>query len=244
VDFLARLDHATTLSRAGASVATVEHLLSALAGVGVDDVLVDLDGPEVPIMDGSSAPFVDLLIEAGIRGQGSPRRYIKILEPIEVQSRDKWLRLAPADERSIEYTIAFDHPQLRHQSKAYRLSPESFVVEIAPARTFGFLRDVDLLRENGLAKGGTLDNAIVFGPQGPLQPLRFSDECVRHKILDAIGDLAMAGMPVLGALTAYRAGHALHAALVQRLLASPRSYAVITPGRGTHASLQAQPAAS
>jgi len=229
VESLARLEYATTLSRAGARVDTVEHLLAALYALGVDDARIELDGQEVPILDGSSAPFVDLVLQAGLRAHGGSRRHLKVLEPVEVIQGEKWLRLAPADDLRISYTIGFDHPLLRHQAATYRVTPESFAAEIAPARTFGFLRDIEALRQGGLARGGSLDNAVVFGEQALLTPLRFEDECVRHKILDAIGDLALVGHPILGHLEAHKAGHALHGALARKLLATPQAWCLVTP---------------
>ncbi|MBI3932574.1 MAG: UDP-3-O-acyl-N-acetylglucosamine deacetylase [Acidobacteria bacterium] len=225
---LARLDHATTLSRDGVSIDTVEHLLSALTALGVDDVQVEVDGPEVPILDGSAAPFVILIHEAGLRPLSVPRRYLKVLKPVEVVRGSKTVRLSPADHLEVTYTIGFDHPLLRHQQAAFRVSPETFSDEIAPARTFGFLREVETLRRNGLALGGSLENAIVIGESGVLNnKLRFEDEFVRHKILDAIGDLALLGRPVVGHLEAVKAGHALHAALAQKLMATPDAWALV-----------------
>ena len=225
---LARLDHATTLSSDGVSIDTVEHLLSALGALGVDDVLVEIDGPEVPILDGSAAPFVILIHEAGLRPLKASRLHLKILEPVEVVRGGKSVRLSPADHLRITYTIGFDHPLLRHQSASVRVSPETFGEEIAPARTFGFLREVETLRRSGLALGGSLENAVVIGESGVLNnKLRFEDEFVRHKILDAIGDLALLGHPIVGHLEAMKAGHALHAALAQKLMATPRAYALV-----------------
>lgn len=228
-DSLARVDHATTLSRDGISIGTVEHLLSALVGLGVDDVLVEVDGPEVPIVDGSASPFVILLHEAGLKPQGVARQYLKILKPIEVVHGAKSARLVPADRLEVRYTIGFDHPLLRHQVFDFRMSPEAYVEDIAPARTFGFMRDVEALRRSGLALGGSLENAIVIGETGVLNSrLRFDDEFVRHKVLDAIGDLALLGHPVLGRLEAERAGHALHADLARKLLASDDGWTLTT----------------
>lgn len=229
LDHLARLDHATTLSREGASVETVEHLLSALQALGVDDVVVEVDGPEVPIMDGSAAPFVILIHEAGLRPLATPRRYLKILKPVEVVRGSKSARLVPADHFEISYAIGFDHPLLRHQALAVRVTPEAFVESIAPARTFGFLREVETLRRSGLALGGSLENAVVIGESGVLNnKLRFEDEFVRHKVLDAIGDLGLLGHPVVGRLEASRAGHALHAAVARELLNTPDAWALVT----------------
>ncbi len=227
VGALARLEYATTLGREGARVDTVEHLLAALYALGVDDALIELDGPEVPILDGSAAPFVDLVLRAGLRAHGTARRYLKLLEPVEVAQGEKWLRLAPADDLRISYTIGFDHPLLQHQAATFLITPETFVAEIAPARTFGFLREVEALRQGGLARGGSLENAVVFDEQALLTPLRFEDECVRHKILDAIGDLALVGYPILGHLEAHKAGHALHAALARKLLNTPEAWCLV-----------------
>ena len=228
LESLARLDHATTLSKDGVSIETVEHLLSALVGLGVDDVLVEVDGAEVPILDGSAAPFVILIHEAGLRPQRLQRQYLKILRPIEVVRGAKSARLAPADHLEVSYTIGFDHPLLRHQHAAYRVTAETYADQIAPARTFGFLREVETLRRNGLALGGSLENAVVIGESGVLNnKLRFEDEFVRHKILDALGDLALLGYPVIGRLEAVKAGHALHAALAQKLVATPEAFALV-----------------
>lgn len=225
---LARLDHATTLSAEGVSIETVEHLLSALHGLGVDDVLVEVDGPEVPILDGSAAPFVILIHEAGLRPLQTPREYLKVLAPVEVVRGAKAARLSPSDQLRVSYTIGFDHPLLRHQAVSLRITPDAYAEAVAPARTFGFLRDVETLRRNGLALGGSLENAVVIGESGVLNnQLRFEDEFVRHKVLDAIGDLALLGRPVVGHLEAVKAGHALHAALAQKLLETPDAWALV-----------------
>jgi UDP-3-O-[3-hydroxymyristoyl] N-acetylglucosamine deacetylase len=229
VEHLGRLDHATTLSHDGASVETVEHLLSALFALGVDDALIEVDGPEIPILDGSATPFVILLHEAGLKPWPVPREYIKVLRPLEVVRGGSWVRLVPSEHFEVSYTIGFDHPLLRHQHAAFRVTGEAYAESIAPARTFGFLREVETLRRHGLALGGSLDNAIVIGESGVLNnKLRFDDEFVRHKVLDAIGDLSLLGRPVRGRLEAYRAGHALHAALCRKLQATPEAFAVTT----------------
>jgi UDP-3-O-[3-hydroxymyristoyl] N-acetylglucosamine deacetylase len=225
---LDRLDHATTLRLDGASIDTVEHLLSALFSLGVDDIQVEIDGPEVPILDGSAAPFVILIHEAGLKPHPERREFLRILSPVEVVRGGKWARLSPADDFRVTYTIGFDHPLLRHQSASFRVSPETFTEQIAAARTFGFLREVETLRRNGLALGGSLENAIVIGETGVLNnKLRFDDEFVRHKILDAIGDLSLLGHPIVGHLEATKAGHALHAALCQKLLATPAAWDLV-----------------
>src|SRR5881397_3120677 len=229
IEYLARLDHATTLSRDGVSVDTVEHLLGALHGLGVDDAVVEVDGPEVPILDGSGAPFVILIHEAGLKPLAANRRYLKILKPVEVVRGNKSIRISPADCFRVSYVIGFDHPLLRHQAASFRVAADTFAEDIAPARTFGFLREVETLRRSGLALGGSLDNAVVIGETGVLNNLlRFKDEFVRHKILDAVGDLALLGHPVIGHLEATRAGHALHAALARAVLDAPESWALVT----------------
>lgn len=224
-------DHATTLNRDGVSIGTVEHLLAALFGLGIDDVRVEVDGPEVPVLDGSAAPFVILLHEAGLRPLAVPRQLLRVVRPVEVVHGAKFARLLPSDHFEVGYTIGFDHPLLRHQSLALRVTPRSFSEQIAPARTFGFLREVELLRKSGLALGGSLENAVVIGETGVLNnKLRFDDEFVRHKMLDAIGDLALLGHPLLGRLEATRAGHALHAAVAKRLLATPGAFELLPAG--------------
>ncbi len=228
LEYLARQDHATTLSRDGVSIGTVEHLLSALLGLGMDDVLVEVDGPEIPVLDGSAAPFVILLHEAGLKPLAVSRQYLKVLKTVEVVRGGKRARLSPADHFSVSYTIGFDHHLLRHQALSLRVSPRTYCEGIAPARTFGFLRDVETLRRSGLALGGSLENAVVIGESGVLNnKLRFEDEFVRHKILDAIGDLALLGAPLIGRFEAQKAGHALHAAVAQKLLATAGAWALV-----------------
>jgi UDP-3-O-[3-hydroxymyristoyl] N-acetylglucosamine deacetylase len=201
-----------------ASVETVEHLLAALRSLGIDNVLVELNHFEVPIMDGSSAPWVYLIQDAGVKELNTPRRTIQVLRHIQVQHGDKRIALYPADRLKISYTISFDHPLLRHQQKTLDLDEQVFIDEIAPARTFGFLKEVEMLRQRGLALGGSLENAIVLGETGVLNPLRFEDEFVRHKILDVIGDLALVGHPIQGHLVVHRGGHALHTAFAAELV--------------------------
>ena len=219
VEHVASLNYATGLSFAGASVETVEHLLAALVSQGVDNVAIELNTPEVPIMDGSAAPFVYLLQEAGIKKLGAPRRFLKVLRPISIARGDKHIAIYPADEFRISYTISFDHPLLRHQSRSVVVTADTFAEDLAPARTFGFLKDLEMLRQQGLTLGGSLDNAVVLGETGVLNnTLRFEDEFVRHKILDAIGDLALIGAPIIGHVVAHRGGHALHTALGTTIL--------------------------
>jgi UDP-3-O-[3-hydroxymyristoyl] N-acetylglucosamine deacetylase len=232
LDCLGEQDHATTLTRDGVSVGTVEHLLSALFGLGVDDALIEVDGPEIPILDGSAAPFVILVHEAGLKPWNVARQYLEVLEPVEVVRGGKVARLSPSPHFEVSYSIGFDHPLLRHQSLHFRLTPRAFSEGIAPARTFGFLREVETLRRHGLALGGSLDNAVVISETGVLNnKLRFEDEFVRHKILDSVGDLALLGHPLLGRLEATKAGHALHAAVARKLIETPGAWRLV-PGPG------------
>jgi UDP-3-O-[3-hydroxymyristoyl] N-acetylglucosamine deacetylase len=217
---VAGISYATVLARGGAKAETVEHLLSALVSQGIDNIYIDLNTPEVPIMDGSAAPFVYLIREdAGIKKLNVPRRYLWVTRPLTLTHGDKQIALYPADELKVTYTISFDHPLLRHQSRTISITEESFIDEIAPARTFGFLKEVETLRQKGLALGGSLDNAIVLGETGVLNnTLRFEDEFVRHKILDVIGDLALVGHPIIGHIVAHRGGHGLHTAFAAKIL--------------------------
>jgi UDP-3-O-[3-hydroxymyristoyl] N-acetylglucosamine deacetylase len=221
---------ATGLTREAVSVETVEHLLAALTALGIDNCIVELNTPEVPIMDGSAAPFVYLILnEAGVRRLPAPKKFLKVLRPISLSQGDKRIALYPSDHFKVTYSISFDHPLIRHQSRTMKITDETFVDEIAPARTFGFLKEVEMLRQRGLALGGSLDNAIVLGETGVLNQnaLRFEDEFVRHKILDAIGDLSLVGYPVIGHLVAHRAGHALHTAFAARILEDVEAWRLV-----------------
>jgi UDP-3-O-[3-hydroxymyristoyl] N-acetylglucosamine deacetylase len=208
----------TGLRRHNASVETVEHLLSALSSLGVDNALIELNQPEVPIMDGSAAPWVYLIQSAGTKELGVSRKTVEILSAVEVRDGDKRIAVYPSDHFKISYTIAFDHPLLRHQEMTLDVTEQSFIEQVAPARTFGFQKEVEMLRQRGQALGGSLDNAVVVGETGVLNPLRFDDEFVRHKMLDAIGDLALIGHPIRGHLVVHRGGHALHTAFACELL--------------------------
>src|SRR3954470_15121842 len=228
VTHLGGIQLATGLSREAGSVETVEHLLAALTALGIDNVIVELNSPEVPIMDGSAAPFVYLILnEAGVKRLTAPKKFLKVLRPISLSQGDKRIALYPSDHFKVTYSISFDHPLIRHQSRTLRIPDESFVAEIAPARTFGFLKEVEMLRQRGLALGGSLDNAIVLGETGALNALRFEDEFVRHKILDAIGDLSLVGYPVIGHLVAHRAGHALHTAFAAKILEQVDAWKIV-----------------
>jgi UDP-3-O-[3-hydroxymyristoyl] N-acetylglucosamine deacetylase len=228
IQHLAGIQLATGLARNDVSVDTVEHLMAALVAMGVDNVVIELNSPEVPIMDGSAAPFIYLIHEAGVRMLPAPRRYLKIVRPIAISRGDKRISLYPSDHFKVTYSISYDHPLLHHQSRTLRITEESFIEEVAPARTFTFLKDVETLRQNGLALGGSLDNAIVLGETGVLNnALRFEDEFVRHKILDAVGDLALVGYPVIGHLVAHRAGHALHTEFASRILEETHAWRLV-----------------
>jgi len=228
VTHLGGISYATGLARETGSVETVEHLLAALSTLGVDNVRIELDYPEVPIMDGSAAPFVYLVHEAGVKRLPAPRRYLKVVRPITLSQGDKHIALYPSDYFKVTYSISFDHPLLRHQSRTIRVNEETFVEEIAPARTFGFLKEIEMLRQRGLALGGSLENAIVLGETGVLNhTLRFEDEFVRHKILDVLGDLALLGYPVMGHLVAHRGGHALHTAFAAKVLEDTHAWKLV-----------------
>lgn len=225
---LAGMHYATGLAQNEGSVETVEHLLAALVSLGVDNVLVELNHSEVPIMDGSASPFVYLIQEAGIKPLGVPRQVLRVTEPVELVRGDKRIALYPCDHFKITYSISFDHPLLRHQARTVSITENAFIEEIAPARTFGFLKEVEQLRQHGLALGGSLENAIVIGETGVLNnQLRFEDEFVRHKMLDAIGDLALVGYPVIGHLVTHRGGHALHTAFATKLLQERHAWELV-----------------
>jgi UDP-3-O-[3-hydroxymyristoyl] N-acetylglucosamine deacetylase len=216
---VARVSYATSLMKKGVLISTTEHLLSAFVGMGIDNAIVELDNLELPILDGSARPFVDLIRRAGVRKQRRPRTYIRILSPVEVREGKKFIAVYPADRFSISYTIDFPHPMIGRESLAIELTNGHYVSSIAPARTFGFLHEAEAMRQQGLIRGASPENALVLTREGLTNPpLRFEDEFVRHKILDLIGDLALIGHQILGNVVADRAGHAMHTALVSRLL--------------------------
>jgi UDP-3-O-[3-hydroxymyristoyl] N-acetylglucosamine deacetylase len=221
---------ATTLKAGDASLSTVEHLLAALWGLGVDNALIRVDGPELPIMDGSAAPFARTLAEGGLRSLPWPRAYFLIQRPVELLDGDQMMRVTPGDPR-ITYDIDFPHPLIRRQRYTAPLRSETFRAEIAPARTFGFLKEVQYLQAHGLALGGSLDNALVLDDTGVLNPggLRFPEEFVRHKILDAVGDLALLGLPVLGRLEVTRGSHDLHYRFIQLLMSQEAAWRLFVP---------------
>ena len=220
------------LEKGGARVATVEHLMSALAGLGIDNAYVDLTAPEVPIMDGSAGPFVFLLQSAGIAEQNAPKKFIRVLKPVEVRDGDKWARFEPHNGYKLTMSIDFAHPVFEKSGKSVTVdfSETSYIKEVSRARTFGFMQDVETLRAQGLALGGSLDNAIVMDEYRVLNSdgLRYDDEFVKHKVLDAIGDLYLLGHPLIGAYTAHKTGHALNNRLLRRLVEDKPSWELVS----------------
>lgn len=227
--------YATTLGVNGVTVSTVEHLLAAFYGLGVDNAVVELDGPEAPIMDGSASHFIERIDAVGRKGQARPRRYIVIKKPIKVFDRDKYVLLLPAldDALTIDYNIDFSHSFIARQSFTRLFSRDMFRHEVGNARTFGFLSDVEMLKANGLAKGGSLDNAVVIGETDILneEGLRYPDEFVRHKVLDMMGDISILGYPLIARIVAHRSGHALNYKLVQEILQRPNAWELTEEAR-------------
>jgi len=221
---------ATTLASEGVRVGTVEHMLAALSGLDIDNVYVEIDGPEVPIMDGSASPFVMRLMESGIAKQAKSKSYLRILEPIVVTEGQSQIAVTPYEGRRITYRLFYTHPAFGEQKLGVDISTMSFATELAPARTFGFLRDVEMLRARGLAKGGSLDNAIVLGDKEVLNGngMRFRDEFVRHKILDAVGDISLIGYPIFGHIIANKSGHTLHIKLLKKILSCRDSWEFVS----------------
>ena len=205
---------ATTVGKNGSRIQTVEHLMAAAAGLGIDNLDVQVDGAEIPAADGSAKPFVALLMSAGRAEQAARRRPIAIPYPLRVGNDNRWVQIVPAIAPRISYTLDNDHPAIGLQTLVYAPSERTFTEEFAPARTYGFLKDVGQMRKNGLARGGSLDNAVVVGKRGPINGLRYQDEFVRHKVLDLIGDLALLGRPIIGHVIARNSGHDLNYQLV------------------------------
>lgn len=216
---VARVSYATSLMKKGVLISTTEHLLSAFIGTGIDNAIVELDNLELPILDGSAQPFVEMIQRAGIRKQRRLRSYMRIKRELELREGNKFIAVYPADTYSVSYTIDFPHRLIGRETFRVDLTDGNYLREIAPARTFGFLHEADAMRQQGLIRGASTENAIVLTPDGLMNPpLRYSDEFVRHKVLDLIGDLALVGKQILGSIVADRAGHAMHTALVSRLL--------------------------
>ena len=231
---VARVSYATSLMKQGVLLSTTEHLLAAIYSYGLDNVFIDIDAIEVPILDGSAEPFLRLLDEAGIRKLRRRRRYLKILRPVEVIEADRRIGIYPADEFHVDCYVDFPHPLVGAQQIKMTVRPDSFRTLLAQARTFCFERDIEPLRSMGLIRGGSLDNAIVLTDDGVLNgPLRYPDEFGRHKALDLIGDLALVGLPLLGRVRAHKAGHALHTQLVSKVLADASSSIITTEDDGT-----------
>ena len=226
---VAKVSYATTLMKKGVMISTVEHLLSTLYGLAIDNLYLDLDSLEVPILDGSGRGFVEGIEKAGILEQEAPRQYIVIEKPIEVRQGDKVAGVYPSPVPSAAYIIDFDHEAIGHQEIHIELTPESFCREIAMARTFGFVSDVEYLKSLGLVRGGSLENAVVLDSSGIINNhLRYPDEFVRHKLLDLLGDISLAGYPIIGHLHAERAGHAIHTALAERISKLKAHYQICT----------------
>jgi UDP-3-O-[3-hydroxymyristoyl] N-acetylglucosamine deacetylase len=216
---VARVSYATSLMKKGVLISTTEHLLSAFIGTGIDNAIVELDNLELPILDGSARPFVEAIRKVGIRKQRRPRTYLRIRRELELREGDKFIAVYPADTYSVSYTINFPHSLIGKETFSVDLSDGNYLSEIAPARTFGFLHEAEAMREQGLIRGASQENAIVLTRDALMNPpLRFQDEFVRHKVLDLIGDLALLGKQILGNVVADRAGHAMHTALVSRIL--------------------------
>ena len=231
----------TSLMCNGARVATVEHLLSALAGLGIDNAYVDVSAPEVPIMDGSAGPFVFLVQSAGLEEQNAPKRFIRIKKPVKVEDGDKWARFDPFEGFKVSFAIEFDHPVFKNrcQEAVVDFSTTSFVKEVSRARTFGFMRDVELMREKRLALGASLDNAVVVDDYRVLNEdgLRYDDEFVKHKVLDAIGDLYLLGRSLIGAFSGFKSGHALNNRLLRALMAEESAWELVTFEDASHAPI-------
>lgn len=228
--FVSHVSYATTLMKSGVMISTVEHLLSALYGCGVDNALIEVDSLEVPILDGSSRQWVEMIRQAGVVELPAQRPYLRVLKQVSVSEKNRTMSIEPAEEFRITCEIDFNHPMIGVQNYEVSFQVADYSKEIAPARTFGFVEEIEMLKQNGLARGGSLDNAIALTRDGYLnpEPLRFADEFVRHKILDIIGDLALAGMPILGHVRASRSGHGLHTMLLSALLRDREAWEVTT----------------
>jgi UDP-3-O-[3-hydroxymyristoyl] N-acetylglucosamine deacetylase len=229
-NYVARVSYATSLMRQGVLISTTEHLLSVLYSMGIDNAYIEIDNLEVPILDGSGQPFVKMIEEAGIKKYRRARRYLQIRRPVTVEDKGKRISILPADRFLLTCNVFFDHPLLGRQSLEMEVSPDRYATDIAPARTFGFENELAKLTDMGLIRGASLDNAVCFTPYAVLNPdgLRFPDECCRHKALDLIGDLALIGKPLLGHVVAECAGHAMHAALVSRIMSDPSLYEILS----------------
>lgn len=231
----------TTIGGGMNAVHTVEHLLSVLYGLGINNVFIEIDGPEVPIMDGSGASFVFLLKETGIATLNKSKEFLVVLEPVKVEVGDKWAKIEPSSKLIIDSTIVFQHPIIKTQRKVFEFTCENYISEIARARTFGMLRDVDMLKRKGLAKGGSLDNAVVLDDFKVMNQdgLRFNDEFIRHKILDTVGDISLLGYEIAGKITTYKSGHNLHNLLCRKLLETQGAYQIVSASALEKEAIQA-----
>jgi UDP-3-O-[3-hydroxymyristoyl] N-acetylglucosamine deacetylase len=228
--YVARVSYATSLMRQGVLISTTEHLLSVFYSMGVDNAYVEIDNLEVPILDGSGAPYVELLRAAGLKSYRRRKRFLRIRRPVTVEAGSKRISILPSDRFLLTCDVFYDHPLIGRQSLDMEVTPDRYAEAVAPARTFGFSYELDQMRDMGLIRGASLDNAICFDRTGVQNPegLRFPDECCRHKALDLIGDLALIGKPLLGHVIAERAGHAMHTALVARIMSDPSLYEILS----------------
>jgi UDP-3-O-[3-hydroxymyristoyl] N-acetylglucosamine deacetylase len=231
---------ATTLGNGNVKIRTVEHILAALAGLGIDNLIIEVDGPEIPILDGSSTELVSIILQGGIAKQGKKMPYMRIIKPVLMDDGHAEIALFPYEGRKITFRIHFNHHLLGEQNLSVELNEETFIKEVAPARTFGFLKDVQYMRANGLAKGGSLNNAIILGDDGVLNSsgLRFKDEFVRHKILDSIGDFSLIGFPIYGHILSNKAGHSTNLKFMKKLVSCPECWEIVSEAE--QAKVQAQ----
>ena len=218
-DYVIDTSLATTLGLNGARISTVEHLLAVIRGLGIDNIHVNVDGPEIPILDGSAAPFVEIIQSVGLQRQLAVKKLVRVEIPVSISEGDAFVRVWPSERPLISYTIEYPHPLIGKQCFSSEIEPNVFIHEVAPARTFGFLHEVRTLQRNGRALGGSLENALVFDDQGVVNPegMRYEDECVRHKILDLMGDMALCPFPLIGRFEAHKAGHRLHLKLMKTI---------------------------
>ncbi len=229
---VAKVSYATTLMKQGVMLSTVEHLLSALSAAEIDNALLEIDNLEVPILDGSAHPFVDKILHSGLHRLNESRQYLQIQKPVHIKHQDKKISIVPSDQFLVEYSIDFKHPLVGRQQLEFCPDRDSYATDIAPSRTFGFLKEVEELRKNGLIRGGFLENAVVLTDTGVINgPLRFVDEFVRHKILDCIGDLSLVGHPILGRIVASRAGHSMHTELASKIMAEKSAWKLVMMSR-------------
>ena len=239
-EYVVRVSYATSLMRRSVLISTTEHLLSVFYSMCIDNAFVEIDNLEVPILDGSGAPFVDLIREAGIQTSKRQRRYLRVVKPVRVETNGKSVSILPSDQFELSCRIFFDHPAVGEQTLDLEVTPEQYASEIAPARTFGFEYELDAMRDMGLIRGASMDNAVCFTRHEVANPggLRFPDEPCRHKALDLIGDLALIGRPLLGRVVAEKAGHAMHAQLVKCIMSDPSLYEIVTYDQVQTRSLQ------